>query len=185
MRSVQAFVGALWICAIGILSAQSVLRKHYAAPGACGFTFDYPADWVASATGSTGDCRVRVRPLDFDDLKQDGGEDSYTLEVGREQGDFLEAASKNLFDFVRGRWIVRETPGLNADATVVNTDRWHGLRGDVTSRCFIPSLGAMAVCEKPALVLRDDDDNIWSMMGGPQTQEPFDAILETFRFVAR
>jgi len=98
MRSVQAFVGALWICAIGILSAQSVLRKHYAAPGACGFTFDYPADWVASATGSTGDCRVRVRPLDFDDLKQDGGEDSYTLEVGREQGDFLEAASKNLFD---------------------------------------------------------------------------------------
>ena len=185
MKSGYAFVGALLICAIAIPSAQSDQRKHYVGPAECGFTFDYPADWVTSGTGSRGDCRVRVRPIDFDDLKQDGSEDSYTLEVGRERGDFLEVAAKNLFDFVRGRWVVREIPGQEADAAVVNTDRWHGLRGDVASRCFLPSLRVVAVCEKPTLVLRDDDDNIWSMTGGPQTEEAFDVILATFRFATR
>ena len=181
----RALAGALWMCAITILSAQGEQRKHHVASEECGFAFDYPADWVISKSGSNADCRVRLRPADFEDLKDDGGEDSYTLDVGRERGRFLEAAAKNLFDFMRGRWVVQEIPGQEADATVVNTDPWHGLRSDVPSRCFLPSLGVMAVCEKPTLVLRDDDDNIWSMTGGPQTQEAFDAILETFRFVSR
>jgi len=43
--------------------------------------------------------------------------------------------------------------------------------------------GNAGLCEEPVLVLRDDDDNVWSMRGGPQSGPLFDVILATFRFI--
>jgi hypothetical protein len=179
-----AIVASFCICTLVGLSAQTNTRKHYVSSDICGFAFDYPADWVPSAVGSPAQCRVRLSTKDRGKgLRPDGGLPLDSVEVRRERSRFLEALSRNLFDFAKGRWVVSETPGLESDATVVMTDRWEGLRGFVTSRCS--EFGIRGLCEEPRLVLRDADDRIWSMRGGSQSQEPFELILATFRFVER
>lgn len=34
-------------------------------------------------------------------------------------------------------------------------------------------------------MLRDDDDRVWSMRGGPDSEEAFDQIVATFGFTER
>jgi hypothetical protein len=178
-----AIVGGFCVCTLVGLSAQTSARKHYVSSDTCGFAFDHPADWIPNKVGSSALCGVRLATKDRGNgLRRDGGLALDSLEVRRERGRFLEALSRNLFDFVKGRWVVFETPGSETDATVVMTDRWEGLRGVVTSRCYEPSLG-IGQCEEPNLVLLDADGRIWSMRGGAQSHEPFELVLATFRFV--
>jgi hypothetical protein len=108
----------------------------------------------------------------------------YTLEVRVDQGSFLVVAADNFFDFVRGRWVILGRLGTKTDVDVVSTERWHGLRGVAAVGCHHVDGGYAGMCDETALVLRDEHDNIWSMRGGPQSQEAFDAVLATFRFLS-
>ena len=108
--------------------------------------------------------------------------DVYTLELGLETGDFLAVAANNAFDFVRGKWVTLGRQGMHTDAEVVLTERWHGLRGASTAGCYHESGGYAGLCEQVLVVLRDENDNIWSMTGGPQSDSVFEAILASFRF---
>jgi hypothetical protein len=169
---------------IGALSVQAQpLPIHYMSPKECAFEFDYPSDWAVVSTNDQTSCRVRLRPRDFVDRMKEHDVDIYTLEVGPERGEFLAVAARNLFDFFRGRWVMRGRLGMRTDAEVVTTDRWHGVRGIALVGCFRTAGGNAGLCEEPVLVLRDDDDNVWSMRGGPQSGPIFDMILATFRFV--
>jgi hypothetical protein len=111
------------------------------------------------------------------------GVDVYTLEVGPERGEFLAVAARNFFDFSRGQWVIRGRLGMRTDAEVVTMGQWNGVRGIAVVSCFYRAGGNAGLCEEPVLVLRDDEDNVWSMRGGPQSGPIFDVILATFRFV--
>ncbi len=163
------------------------LTRHYSSPKQCGFEFDYPGDWVAVPLpdDETAWCRVRLRPNDFAQQMEEYDVDVYTLEVGRAKGEFLEAAAHNFFDFVKGKWVVLGRQGIHGDAEIVVTERWNGLKGVAAVGCYHegPDGGYAGLCELSRLVLRDEDDNIWAMEGGPQSDKVFDAILASFRFV--
>ena len=156
--------------------------KHYTSPKECGFEFDYPSDWVVTPGRR---CNVQLRPGDFAERMKERDVDLYTLDVTLEFGGFAAAADKNGFDFVRGKWVVLGRHGIKSDAEVVVTTQWYGLRGDATVGCFSESQGYAGFCDQPVVVLRDDNDNMWSMRGGPQSQDAFDGILTTLRFVDR
>jgi len=79
--------------------------------------------------------------------------------------------------------VMRGRLGMRTDAEVVTMGQWHGVRGDAVVSCFHTAGGNAGLCEEPVLVLRDDDDNVWSMRGGPQSGPLFDVILATFRFI--
>ena len=89
------------------------------------------------------------------------------------------------FDFVEGKWVLVGRHFMKTDVEVVSTEPWHGLRGFVAAGCYDGTGRYVGLCEEPALLLRDDDDNIWSMRGGPQSERAFEAILATFRFRGR
>jgi hypothetical protein len=169
---------------VGALSVQSPpFPKHYTSPQECGFEFDYPGDWVIASTGGETSCRVQLRPRDFADRMKARDVDVYTLDVGLERGKFLAVAANSSFDFFRGEWVTLGRLGMRTGAEVVTTDRWHGLRGVAVVSCFHEAGGNAGLCEEPVLLLRDDDENVWSMRGGPQSGDVFDVILATFRFV--
>ena len=174
-------VGSLLIGALSV-QAQPV-PNHYASPKECGFEFDYPSDWVIVSTDDQTSCSVRLRPRDFVDRMKERDVDVYTVDVGSERGEFLAVAARNFFDFYRGKWVMRGRLGMRTDAEVVTMGQWHGVRGDAVVSCFHTAGGNAGLCEEPVLVLRDDDDNVWSMRGGPQSGPLFDVILATFRFV--
>ena len=174
-------IGALLIGALS-MQAQPV-RNHYTSPQECGFEFDYPRDWVIVSTDDQASCRVRLRPRDFEDRMKERDVDVYTVEVGPERGEFLAVAARNFFDFYRGKWVMRGRLGMRTDAEVVTVGRWHGVKGDAVVSCFHTDGGNAGLCEEPVLVLRDDDDNVWSMRGGPQSGPLVDVIFATFRFV--
>ena len=174
-------VGSLLIGALSV-QAQPV-PNHYASPKECGFEFDYPSDWVIVSTDDQTSCSVRLRPRDFVDRMKERDVDVYTVDVRSERGEFLAVAARNFFDFYRGKWVMRGRLGMRTDAEVVMMGQWHGVRGDAVVSCFHTAGGNAGLCEEPVLVLRDDDDNVWSMRGGPQSGPLFDVILATFRFV--
>jgi len=181
MRWLLDTTGAFLIAALSV-QAQPV-PNHYTSPRECGFEFDYPRDWVIVSTDDQTSCRVRLRPRDFVDRMKERDVDVYTVEVGPERGEFLAVAARNFFDFYRGRWVIRGRLGMRTDAEVVTMGRWHGVKGDAVVSCFHTDGGNAGLCEEPVLVLRDDDDNVWSMRGGPQSGPLVDVIFATFRFV--
>ena len=71
---------------------------------------------------------------------------------------------------------------MKADAEVVSMGPWHGLRGFAVAGCYTAGGQYVGICEEPVLVLRDDEEPVWSMRGGPQSEDAFDTILATFRF---
>ena len=158
-----------------------IALKHYTSPKECGFEFDYPSDWVVTPSR----CYVQLRPRDFAERMKKRDVDLYTLDVTLESGSFAAAADKNGFDFVRGKWVVLGRHGIPSDAEVFVTKQWYGLRADATVGCMSESQGYAGLCNQPVVLLRDDNDNMWSMRGGPQSQDAFDAILATLRFVER
>jgi hypothetical protein len=169
---------------IGALSVQAQpVHNHYTGPKECGFEFDYPSDWVIVSIDDPTSCRVRLHPRDFGDRMKERDVDVYTLEVGPERGEFLAVAARNFFDFFGGRWVMRGRLGMRSDAEVVTTGQWSGVRGIAVVSCFQTAGGNAGLCEEPVLLLRDDEDNVWSMRGGPQSGPVFDVILATFRFV--
>ena len=174
-------VGSLLIGALSV-QAQPV-TNHYASPKECGFEFDYPSDWVIVSTDDQTSCSVRLRPRDFVDRMKERDVDVYTVDVGSERGEFLAVAARNFFDFYRGKWVMRGRLGMRTDAEVVTMGQWQGVRGDAVVSCFHTVGGNAGLCDEPVLVLRDDDDNVWSMRVGPQSGPLFDVILATFRFV--
>jgi hypothetical protein len=174
-------VGSLLIAALSV-QAQPV-PNHYTSPKECGFEFDYPSDWVIVSTDDQTSCSVRLRPRNFVDRMKGRDVDVYTIDVGSERGEFLAVAARNFFDFYGGKWVMRGRLGMRTDAEVITMGQWHGLRGDAVVSCFHTAGGNAGMCEEPVLVLRDDEDNVWSMRGGPQSGPIFDVILATFRFV--
>jgi hypothetical protein len=111
--------------------------------------------------------------------------DVYTLEVAREKDEFLVAAARHFFDFIKGKWVTLGRHGIHGEAEALVTERWHGLKGDAVVGCYHEGKdgGYAGLCELSRIVLRDENDNIWAMTGGPQSGKVFDAILTTFRFV--
>jgi hypothetical protein len=172
------------ICSV-IIGAQTLqvpaASKHHRTPKHCGFEFDYPSGWVIHAEDNT--CRVQLRPRDFSNRMKKRDVDLYTVEVNLLGGDFLAAAAAEHFDFVRGKWVVLGRQGAATDAEVVLSERWHGLRGLAATGCHYESGGYAGLCEQSVVLLRDDKDNMWSMTGGPQSTDAFEAILATLRFV--
>jgi hypothetical protein len=169
-----------------VLSLQSPPALHrYTGPKQCGFEFDYPSQWVASAAGDNKPCRVQLRPRDFAARMKEDGVDLYTVELGPESGDFLVIAAANGFDFVKAKWVTRGRQGMNTPAEVVATERWNGLRGIAATGCYRESGGYAGLCERPLILLRDEGGSTWSMTGGPQSESAFDAVLATFRFLER
>ena len=175
-------VGSLLIGALSV-QAQPV-PNHYTGSKECGFEFDYPSGWLIVSTDDPTSCRVRLRPRDFVNRMNERDVDVYTLEVSPERGEFLEVAARNFFDFYRGNWVMRGRLGMRSVAEVVTIGQWHGVRGEAVVSCFDVAGGNAGLCEEPVLVLRDEDDNVWSMRGGPQSGPAFDMILATFRFVS-
>jgi hypothetical protein len=164
----------------------SPLTKHYTSSNECGFEFDYPANWVTVPIEKM--CRVQLRPDNFAELIKESSADVYSLEVGREQLNFLEASSANFFDFRDGRWVLSRGHALDVPgaADVVRTPAWSGVRGWAGTRCYNEAGGYVTgICDEQALVLRDAADRVWSMNGGPKSQDAFDAILASFKFNAR
>ena len=162
------------------------LTKHYTSSNECGFEFDYPANWVIVDIEKA--CFVQLRPDNFPELMKKLDVDVYSLEVGRERLNFLEAASTNFFDFRNGGWVLSRGHALDVpvDADVVRTPGWSGVRGWAGTRCYNQAGDyAVGICDMQALVLRDADDGVWSMNGGPKSQDAFDAILASFRFAPR
>ena len=155
--------------------------KHYASSRECGFSFDYPGDWVPTPVEGKVPCRVRLRPTDFAARVKEDDVDVFTLEVGRDSSDFLQAAGQG-FDFIDGKWVTLGR--ANTEATVVLTEHWSGLRGTAASGCSRQSDGAYAgLCDRDVLVLRDrDTDDVWSMVSAPQAGAVFRSILATFKF---
>ena len=181
-------VSALIIAIVLAAAPQLVspLTKHYTSSNECEFEFDYPANWVIVPIEKA--CRVQLRPDNFAELMKEGGADVYSLEVSREQLNFLEAASANFFDFRDGGWVLSRGHALDvpAAADVVRTPGWSGVRGWAGTRCYNEAGGYVAgICDMQALVLRDADHGVWSMNGGPKSQDAFDAILASFRFAPR
>lgn len=175
-------ISIVCILVVGALTAQvPSASKHHRTPKHCGFEFDYPSDWVITSSDDKT-CRVQLRPGDLSSRMKARDVDLYTLEVALEGRDFLYSAA-TYFDFIRGKWLVRGRQGATTDAEVVVTERWHGLRGTVAAGCHHESGGYAGLCESPVVVLRDDDDHMWSMIGGPQSEGAFEAILATLRFV--
>ena len=60
----------------------------------------------------------------------------HTLVVDVQSGAFLRIASKAGFDFDRGQWITRGRMDQPGYATVINTDKWSGVRGTATIGCY-------------------------------------------------
>jgi hypothetical protein len=168
-----------------VLNVQAgPVTTHYISQKQCGFEFDYPTDWVATPLPDDQPtwCRVQLRPNDFAKRMAESDVDLYTLEVSRYQGNFLAAADQS-FDFVKGKWVILGRQGMHTEAEVVVTDRWNGLKGVASVGCYHDSGGYAGLCEEASLVLRDKDDNVWAMRGGPQAEDVFSMILATFQFV--
>jgi hypothetical protein len=73
-----------------------------------------------------------------------------------QDGRFLVAADDNLFDFFKGKWVVRGRHGIASEADVVSNTRWHGLRGIGAAGCFHEAGGYAGLCERLVVVLQDD-----------------------------
>jgi len=170
------------LIAAGFITQASPAPRHFSSSKECNFEFDYPGDWVVTPSDETIRCGVTLRPGDFANKMKEEDVDIYTLYVTAEHGDFLAIAADKGFDFVKGKWVLLGRQSMTTDAQVVATALWHGLRGVAATGCFSESRGHAGLCERPALLLRDDDDNIWSMSGGPQSEAAFDTILASFRF---
>jgi hypothetical protein len=106
--------------------------------------------------------------------------DIYTLEVGRKQGDFLVVAAEYGFDFFKGAWVTLGRFGRQTEAEVLVTERWHGLRGTIATGCYHEGGGYAGLCERSSLVLRDEDENMWAMTGGPEAAEVLTEFLLPF-----
>ena len=169
-------VGLATVLNLQVASAS----KHYVSPCQV-FEFDYPANWVVAAEDRT-DCHVKLRPQNYTERMKDYDVDLYTLDVGIEKGEFLTVAAEHFFDFdfAMGYWISVTT---REPADVVHTQRWRGLNRTVSGNCYHESGGNAGLCEGPVLVLRDDDDRLWSMRAtGPDLDDVWDMVLATFRF---
>ena len=175
--------GGIFVVALGMQGPLG--PKRYTSVDECGFAFDYPTDWVVVPRADAPRCSVRLRPQDFAAKMKATGVDYYTLDVAVEDGAFLAIAAERDFDFVEGKWVLVGRHFMKTDVEVVSTEPWHGLRGFVAAGCYDGTGRYVGLCEEPALLLRDDDDNIWSMRGGPQSERAFEAILATFRFRGR
>jgi hypothetical protein len=167
------------MAAVGMQPAPG--SRQFSSAPECGFEFTYPADWEVIPTEGQR-CRTTLRPRNFAEKMKELDIDVYTLTIVLEDGEFLEVAAAGSFDFVKGSWVLRGRHGLTADVEVLSNERWHGLRGTAIVGCYRAAGGYAGLCEEPALVLRDDSDHVWSMRGGPQSHEAFDAVLESLRF---
>jgi hypothetical protein len=179
---VNAFAGVLLV-ALGMQAPPGL--EHFSSLDECGFAFEYPNDWVVVPRADAPLCSVRLRPRDFAAQMKETRVDYFTLDVAVEYGPFLAIAAERDFDFVKSQWVLVGRHFMKTDAEVVSTERWQGLRGYVVTGCYDVAGRYAGLCEEPALLLRDDDDNIWSMRGGTESERAFDAILATFRFRAR
>jgi hypothetical protein len=151
----------------------------------CGFEFDYPTDWMLVPSDNPATCAVRLRPVDFATKMKGSDADVYTLDINVQSGTFLEMAADIGFDFVKGQWALFGRHHMQSDAEVISTGPWHGLRGYAAAGCYDLDGKYIGLCEQPTIVLRDDDEQIWSMRGGPQSEDVFDQILASFHFRTR
>jgi hypothetical protein len=138
------------------------------------------ASYPLPAGKRTG-CSVQLRPKDFADRTAEYDVDVYTLELSAPgSGTFLDAANSSGFDFYKGQWVTRGRHGARDEATVINDERWSGLKGVALVGCHHEHDGYAGLCELARLVLQDERENIWTMEGGPQTEEVFEMIFSSF-----
>jgi hypothetical protein len=183
---VNKFAVHLIILAALAVNAQAAPPpRHYVSPKDCEYEFDYPGDWVAEPLPDDPNtiCRVRLRPRDFAEQMKNLDVDTYTVEVARERGEFLEAAARHNFDFVKGEWVIRGRLGQPSKVDVVVTDQWSGLKGDASVGYYHEGGGYAGLGDWFSLVLEDDQGRVWGMTASAQGEDTFNKILATFRFV--
>jgi hypothetical protein len=156
--------------------------RHYVSSRGCLFEFDYPSSWMIVQGTDPEACRVTLRPVDFAARMKELDSDVYTLDIDAGSGPFLSVAADAGFDFVKGEWVLVGRHHMKADAELVSIGPWNGLRGFAVAGCNDHEGKYVGICEQPVIVLRDDDERVWSMRGGPQSEEAFDQIVASFRF---
>ena len=108
----------------------------------------------------------------------------HTLVVNALDRDFLRVANEAGFDFDFGQWITRGRMGQPGYATVINTDKWSGVRGTATVGCYHTGTegGYAVLCEFERLAVREPNflGNVLLMSGGPQTGDSFEMIFNSF-----
>jgi hypothetical protein len=173
---------------IGLVSpAWAASPSHFVSNKPCTFEFDYPADWQVTPLppDKMTHCAVQIRPKDFAARMAKYDVDLHTVYVSVPGGGtFLNAASSSGFDFYRGHWATTGRQNIHGEATVVNGDRWSGVKGTATVGCHHEHGGYAGLCEFERAVLEDKDENIWTIEGGPQTSATFEMVLATFKFRA-
>jgi len=179
-------VVAILLAALPVRAAD-VARAKYVGKPPCGVAFDYPTNWLVNALPSSAGttCTVSLRPRN---VPEGESEELYVVEIGvwaDASSEFLKEADRMGFDFYQGAWVVRGRPGIPRDAEVVKDQRWWGLQGEATLRCYAPNGGPyVGECEASRAVLEDNDDRMWSMRGGSGAGDVFSMIRESFRFTA-
>ena len=109
--------------------------------------------------------------------------DVHTLFISpNENTTFLRAVDEAGFDFQYGEWVILGRHGAAANAKVVKTEKWSGVRGIAQVGCHHEKGGYAGICEFERLVVRDAKDRILTMDGGPQTGAAFELVFSTFDF---
>jgi len=171
-------------CLLGTFALARNTSRHFKAVD-CGYEFDYPAEWTVESLppDKYTSCAVRIRPNDFTKRIAKNDVDIYTVTVSVPGGGtFLDAASRNGFDFYKGEWVTVGRQGSRGEASVINTPEWSGLRGTADVGCHHEHGGYAGLCEFERLVVQNSAGNIWDMEGGPKTSETLKMVLSTFRF---
>jgi hypothetical protein len=161
-------------CCAGPAAAQSVQRFRLPS---CGYGFDVPAGWVATA--EPGGCAARVRPADFERrVRETRGVDVFTVTVSVSTGHFLAVAAESGFDFVDDEWVTVGRQGMTEPARTERVGLWWGLRGTAMVGCFGDE-GYAGLCEIVRAVMRDAQGNILTIDGGPQAEDVVEIVLRT------
>lgn len=193
MRSLISVVVLILLAAISAHAQRTATppTRTYIAPSeACGraarFQFDYFATWVVvPPTPDASPCGVTLRDGSFDEKTSDIDAAVYTASVGVPSSrDFLNVAAEQGFDFVHGKWVTFGRQGYAFEAQVVDTNRWNGVRAEIDAGCSLKDAGTVS-CTMFRAVLRNDDDQFWTIDAGAQADELMDLVISTFRFLER
>jgi hypothetical protein len=156
------------------LGAQTAQFKH----PACGYALEHPVGWTVTVRAE--DCAVLVRPGDYDRQVRDAaGVDVVTVMVSASAKPFLVAAAEAGFDFVDDEWVAVGRHGMTAPARTVRVGGWWGLRGTASVGCF-GDAGYAGLCDVERAVMRDAEGNVFTVEGGPQSENVVAMILRSF-----
>lgn len=184
MKSILIAVSAIIILTFSpAATAHAGDQQTYTHP-TCGFSFQYPSSWqvVPNSKYIKDRCAVTLRPHNFKEFMEKFDVDVYTLVVSMKFGGFLRAADRAGFDFHDGELVMACCVGMTDEAKVIKTEKWSGVRGIATMRCHHEKGGYAGLCEFERLVVRDANDRILTMDGGPQTDAAFEPVFSTFSF---